>query len=68
MVWGLTGRWRDAVSGVVCSSGYFPLAGEIEGLRMLKKEKEKEEEGGAEAGDKGVEGEGEGEEKKKCGF
>jgi lysophospholipase I len=35
-VWGLTGRWRDRVGGVVCLSGYFPLAGEIERLRMEK--------------------------------
>ena len=46
MVWGLTGRWRDAVAGVVCLSGYFPLAGEI---GKLRKEKE----------DGGAEGEGE---------
>lgn len=34
MVWGLTGRWQDRVGGVVCLSGYFPLAEEVERLRM----------------------------------
>jgi lysophospholipase-1 len=46
LVWGNTGRWRDRVGGVVCLSGYFPLAGEIERLR-------KEKVGGAEEGEGG---------------
>ena len=46
MVWGLTGRWRDAVAGVVCLSGYFPLAREIERLRKQKEGGGGEEEGG----------------------
>ena len=38
LIWGLTGRWRDRVAGVVCLSGYFPLAGRIELLRMEKED------------------------------
>ncbi|KIV95066.1 hypothetical protein PV10_02765 [Exophiala mesophila] len=33
MVWGLIGKYRDQVAGVVCLSGYFPLAERIEQLR-----------------------------------
>jgi predicted esterase len=52
LVWGLTGRWRDRVGGVVCLSGYFPLAGEVERLRMERVggEGSAEEEGGGGGG------------------
>ena len=33
LVWGLTGRMRNKVGGVVCLSGYFPLSGRIDALR-----------------------------------
>ena len=33
LVWGLVGKTRDNVGGVVCMSGYFPLAGRIAELR-----------------------------------
>lgn len=33
LVWGLTGRYRDQVAGVLCLSGYFALADRIEQLR-----------------------------------
>ena len=51
-VWGLTGRWRDAVAGVVCFSGYFPLAGEIGKLRREKESGETEGEGEGKGGKK----------------
>lgn len=33
LVWGLTGKWSSKVAGMVCLSGYFPLANDIERLR-----------------------------------
>jgi len=33
MVWGLTGRFRHKVAGVLCLSGYLPLRDRIAGLR-----------------------------------
>ena len=33
LIWGLTGRMRNQVAGVVCMSGYFPLASRIKPLR-----------------------------------
>lgn len=33
LVWGLTGRFRHRVGGMVCLSGYFPLSARIEDLR-----------------------------------
>jgi len=33
LVWGLTSKLRDVVAGVVCASGYFPLAKRIGQLR-----------------------------------
>ena len=33
LVWGLTGRLRNKVAGVLCLSGYFPLRDRIAGLR-----------------------------------
>jgi len=41
LVWGLTGRLRDKVGGMVCLSGYLPLRDRIEALR-----KEREDAGG----------------------
>ena len=41
LVWGLTGRWRTKVAGVLCLSGYLPLRDRIADLR---KEREVEEE------------------------
>src|SRR5436305_10920008 len=47
-VWcgGTGGRWRDRVGGVVCLSGYFPLAGETERLRKEQVGRAEEGEGG----------------------
>lgn len=36
LVWGLIGRWRDKVAGVVLLSGYFPLADRMEEIRRDK--------------------------------
>ncbi|KAI1621261.1 lysophospholipase II [Exophiala viscosa] len=33
LTWGLTGRFRHKVGGMVCLSGYFPLSDRIESLR-----------------------------------
>ncbi len=33
LIWGLTGKWSPKVAGMVCLSGYFPLASDIERLR-----------------------------------
>ena len=36
LVWGQVGRLRDRVAGVVCLSGYFPLADRIPELRKAR--------------------------------
>jgi predicted esterase len=42
LVWGLVGEQRNNVAGVVCLSGYFPLAERIEKLREDRKIEEVE--------------------------
>ena len=43
LVWGLVGKERENVAGVVCLSGYFPLAERIGGLREERGQGEEKE-------------------------